>query len=377
MKITVLTRHDLSTSYSCILYLKETLEKYAEVSLWSFTPPENIDTRFKKNSKSFLSYPVYKDINKKLNRFKEALSMFHAILISLKSDTIIVNDMEFILSVYIAKKIKKNLKVIHYNTELYGGSVPCSVFLMKFYEKHASFPDLILECLPERAAYRKKLYKIDKPVFCINNTLPSYLAKQYISSEYKTESYVDFKVKKPILVYAGGTDKTRGLAKILESLEYISDKINVLMFCSGSENDINDIKNQCKKPISSDCCRVYKAVERKKLLNIMRRCDIGLNYYDPDIDANNKYSSPTKFYEYMAVGLKTLSSDNEGINHIIENEKIGVCMHKGETLAAAIDRMLNSNLKSKDEISKLFFEKYCYENDAKEAIEQIIHTANN
>ena len=104
----------------------------------------------------------------------------------------------------------------------------------------------------------------------------------------------------------------------------------------------------------------------------MRQCDIGVNYYPPEYSINHRYSAPSKFFEYMASGLNILSTNNEGINEIINNEKIGTCIFEGEDMAKALNRLLNNGLKSRKYIMDVFKKKYCYEVDAEKTLKYII-----
>ena len=103
----------------------------------------------------------------------------------------------------------------------------------------------------------------------------------------------------------------------------------------------------------------------------MQFCDIGINYYVPEFSINHKYAAPTKFYEYIACGLNVVSTNNEGINKIIENNNIGVCIKQKENMEDAIKRLLEKGLNDRESIRKTFEEKYCYEISSFSAIQEI------
>ena len=110
----------------------------------------------------------------------------------------------------------------------------------------------------------------------------------------------------------------------------------------------------------------------EKLFKVLSYCDIGINYYDPKISVNHLYAAPSKFFEYFGLGLNIISSNNEGINKIILENDIGVCINENEQIGETIDRLLKKGLKSKKQIRDIFSNKYSYEIDAKDTISYLI-----
>lgn len=367
-RIKIFSTHKVNNAYSCLFYLRDELEKRTNcvVELWAASPCDEINGEMKKNYHSLCvgSITDKKIIGGIITRLK----MF---FVSLSADIIIINDLEFFKLSYFIKKIFSSKKIVLYNTELYGEGIPCRKEMMDFYKKHASFPDITVECLQERANYRNNKFNINKKIYVINNTLP--IQKKEVNNNSTIEKYLDFSNDNPIMIYAGGCSLSRGLQAIIPLIEDFENKINFLLFCYGKENDFNKIKSLCA---GKSNCHLYPAVDKDVLFEVMKKCDIGIQYYNPDVNLNNRFAAPSKFFEYMSIGLNVLSTNNEGINRIINENGIGVCFENDEEISAALNILLCKGLDNKNKIKKIFNEKYCYEIDSQEAVDAIIELIN-
>lgn len=367
-KIAIFTWHNISSAYSCLIYLKHELERNNTVHLWSFTDPDKIqDQEAKKPSYFSFSKSWYGSIP----RFRVYMAKLICVVKSLKYDIIIINDLDFFIPAYFIKKIKPSIKIVHYNTEICGFEIRCFKYILNFYEKHAAFPDLIIECLEERGNWRKKQFGISKPIYTIDNTLPQKSLK--LVRKWEAISYSNFPNNNlPIVIYAGGASLTRQLHEILDCVDEFRDKLNFLFFCYGNDMELSKLDKFVSEKCHGKNISVNRAIPREKLLQIMNRCDIGINYYRPDVSINFKYAAPSKFYEYLACGLNIVTTNNEGINKIVENNDIGVCIAENETIGNALDKLLTKGLKKKEDIIKLFIEKYSYELEASSVVEEIL-----
>lgn len=362
-EIAIYSGHALDNAYSCILYLKNALEKDYSVVLWSNSQKNN----FGDNSYLFENTWYYK-----IPKIRFLLKNIHVFFNMVFHDSfVIINDLDFFIVAYYAKKIKKSLKVIHYNTEIHGVDVKYFSFIEKFYEKHANFPDLIIDCLEERATYRKNKFNIDKEIYVINNTC----SKEYIDSvinENFDKSNFSLVGDRKVLIYSGSCEYGVDLDKLVNIISSLGDKVYFLCYCYGKEESFNALCNKCKSTLQEGTYQINKSIDRSLLLNILYHVgDIGIVYYDPSKSINYKYASPSKFFEYMACGLNILSTNNEGINRIISSNNLGKCFINENDIYDSLQYILNEKLMLKKDIINLFNTKYCYENDSIECINAI------
>ena len=360
-KIGIFTWHKVDSAYSCLWYLKENLEKKFSVDLWAF------------NSKEEFNVTNYYSLKDRwygnIRRIRVYLSKLKVFNVARNYDVVIINDLDYFFVGYLLKSIYPQKIVVLYHTEIYAGDVKCSLWTRWFYKKNADYPDMIIECLKERADYRKRLYNISKNIYVIDNTIPEKEIENALQrSNVNIDQYINFNGNEPILVYAGGCNLSRCLGDVIQSASQFKGKLNYLFFVYGSDKDYSKVELLCKK---HDNCRLFRSVDRKTLLSIMRRCDIGIQYYDPNYSINHYLASPSKFFEYIGSGLNVISTKNSGIDKIIEENDLGICLEPGEGISEGIERLLKKGLRTREYVRGIFRNKYCYEIDAKETLEEL------
>lgn len=362
-RIMIFSQHGVNNAYSCLLYLKNELQKFYIVDLWTVTDEMDISEQDREGC-----HCLNKGWYAKIRLLGGLIMRIRVLREARKANLIIINDWNFYRCGYIIKKFFHNIKFVHYNTEIHGKDISGRKNVIKFYEKHISVPDMIIECLKERAAYRKKTFDIDKTIYTINNTLPLLKINSALASKESIEQYFKFEDKLPVIVYSGGCNSSRSLDDILECAGNFIGKINFLFFCYGTAENFNRIKVVCEK--YRNCC-IHQAVDRVTLLKILARCDIGIQYYDPSYSINHYLAAPSKFFEYIGVGLNVVSSNNHGIDRMIEKYDLGVCFTNKEGIKVGIEKLLTKGLNSRENIKRVFEEHFCYEVDSKETIDAI------
>lgn len=364
-RIAIFTMHEVSNTYYCLHYLKQALSNDFEVHMYGFSKTEEIDEKYMENYHS-LTEAWYGQIR----RVRVYLSKIKMLFLANKYDAFIINDLDFFRIGYWIKKRYPQKKIIHYNTEIHDVDIKYPWHTTSFYKKHASYPDLIIECLDKRAEYRKKTFKINKDIYVINNTVPEAYIEKILALDIDVSKYFTFdNPSLPVLIYAGGCNLSRGLGDIINVVPRYEGKLNFLFFCHGSVEDYTKVESMCKLHKN---VKIYKAVRKEILFNVMNKCNIGIQYYDPTVSVNHLYASPSKFFEYMALGLNIVSSRNKGIDAIIEENKCGVCFETTETLGDGIDKLMKQGLNLKENIQALFREYYCYEKNSNKTISQLI-----
>lgn len=358
-KIGIFTWHKIDNAYSCLWYLKEMLTDTYDVDIYAF------------NSRKDFDDPHYVSLSDtwygKIRRFRIYAAKVDVFIKARQYDAIILNDIDFFSAGFYLKKIYPEKIVVDYHTELYSGDVTCPFTTEMFYTQHANYPDMIIECLPERAEYRKNKFNITKEIYVINNTLP-LRDTQCCKESINLSHYIPGKDNRPTLIYAGGCNLSRSLKDIIDSADLFKGRLDYLFFCYGREDEFEAVQKICNQ---HENCYIYKAIDKKRLFQIMSACDIGVQYYDPDYSVNHYYAAPSKFFEYIAMGLNVVSSRNCGIDKIVESNDLGVCFDKDEGISGGIEKLLNKGLRSQAYIRGVFEKKLCYEVDAKKAIQDL------
>ena len=365
-KIIIYTWNNISKAYSCLHYLKNQLEKTSTVECWSLTPSECISSPKQNSYYSFYDLKCWK--LKGIRHFIIFYNVYKR-MIDNPDDIYIINDLKFFHTAYLAKKKNPNIIIIHYNTEIPGKDVKVPYFVRHFYSRFADFPDVIIDCLLERAEWRKNTYNIQKDIYVINNTLPKDVLDN--SSDYDVENIIHKAGDRKILLYAGGINKSRNLYEIADCIPLFDNDVFFLFYCYGSDDDLKILKILQDKYEKYNNFMFCKSIDRNDLIKVMKICDIGVNYYDPKFSINHLYSSPSKLFEYMACGMNIISTKNVGVDRIIIGDDLGVCINENESFADALQRLLLKGLKEKEYISNIFSSKYEYSIDSSKALEVI------
>lgn len=362
-KIAIFSTRNVKSAYSCLLYLKEALETKYQVDLWAFTETKDVPTKYNKNFHSLIE-KWYGKI-RRVRLYAAKLTM----LAHVKDyDAFIINDLDFFRMGYYIKKRYPEKIIIHYNTEIHDVDIKYPWHTITFYNKRANYPDMIIECLKERAEYRKRKYRITQDIYVINNTLPKRDLDEYLSKECDINQYLQFENDLPIVIYAGGCNMSRCLGDVIRYSSSFENTFNFLFFCHGKETDFKTVKIECDKHIN---CKVFPAVPKDVLFHIMNKCRVGIQYYNPDVSVNHLYASPSKLYEYLGLGLNVVSSKNVGIDKIIINNGCGVCFDNTQTIYDGLQELKTKGMADKEHIKKVFSEKYAYEIDAERALDEI------
>lgn len=365
-RIVIFTWNNISNAYSCLIYLKKLLEEKCEVELWSLTKKESLPLFEGEGFYSFYEKKYWK--LRGVRHFLIEREVFKR-MINNPDDIYIINDLKFFRVSYKAKKKNDNIKIIHYNTEIHGKDVKYPRYVISFYKRHADFPDMIIECLKERAEWRKKEFGINKEIHVINNSLPLDIIKN--NNEECPVDIPSLANGRKVFLYAGSAKCSRNLTEILNCIPLFENQLFFLFYCYGDENDFEVLRKWEFNHNELNNFKIFNSIPRKQLLKIMENCDIGINYYDPKFSINHLYASPSKFYEYIACGMNVISTNNIGINKIIKDYDLGVCIEDGELISDALDRLIKKGLRDKEYIKNVFLSKYEYIVDSSECIKYL------
>jgi glycosyltransferase involved in cell wall biosynthesis len=151
-----------------------------------------------------------------------------------------------------------------------------------------------------------------------------------------------------------------------------------LAFCNGTREQIAGLNQYASQRLAPSAFAILGPRKRDELLAAAWEADIGIVDYSPSVeDTNNqRYCAPTKLYEFMALGLAIVGSDNDSLRDIIVMEDIGECAEDGSSnaLSAALERAVHDpdRLRSmKERATRCFHSRHSYEALCLPAVQQI------
>ena len=92
---------------------------------------------------------------------------------------------------------------------------------------------------------------------------------------------------------------------------------------------------------AEDCCRFTGTVPQEEAPDYLAACDLYVSPHVPNRDGSRFFGSPTKLFEYMAMGRGIVASDLEQIGEVLEAERTALLVPPEDpgALAAALIRL--------------------------------------
>lgn len=173
------------------------------------------------------------------------------------------------------------------------------------------------------------------------------------------------------IIYVGGLAKIRGISEIVQSLEYIDEKLRVKLKLLGQFTE-SDFEKEVRAIESFSKVDFVGLVPHEEVYSHLSTADIGLVLLHP----TPRYvtSMPVKMFEYMLVGLPVIASNFPLWKEIIEGNNCGLTVNpmNPREIAAAIEYLLKRP-ELKEEMGKngrkAVLEKYNWESEAKKLLE--------
>ena len=371
--VLIITGVDPTRAYSCVKYLHLLLKKNNfNVDTWCCTPKDTVSAFEKWNGN------IHSFRNTKMGSIPKIRSLYTTIFgliigIKYRNNIIICHDLYHYASCAIVKKLFPKTIFIHYCTEIYGEK---NKFIHRFqnwlYSKMPNVPDLIIECDDLRLKYRKEKLKIRKNQVTILNTIPKEEIYEYIQKNKEIHD-------NPIITYSGRVGSIDDIKIFIDALSGVGEQYQLKLYCYGSENTLDELESYCNIKIP-DKYVLYRNNTRENTLKQVSMADIGFVYYDPTYSINTLYAAPTKFFEYIGLGLPVISSGNESLKKIIKDYMIGFVMEKNDEngLRECIIKALKDpiNLRMMANNCRNSFENFlCYEEQCKGALDSILELA--
>jgi len=152
------------------------------------------------------------------------------------------------------------------------------------------------------------------------------------------------------IFYSGGVFHNRGIDVILKALEILKKKnIDFFFHCAGkyTEAYMQSVQAMPAYQAVKDKVAFYGYTPLTEGYRMAQRCKVGLAILRPIENYKRSYS--TKNFEYMAVGLPTITSNFELYTSIYDKFPCGICVNpESETeIAAAIERIFTDKALAK------------------------------
>jgi glycosyltransferase involved in cell wall biosynthesis len=129
--------------------------------------------------------------------------------------------------------------------------------------------------------------------------------------------------------------------KLLDLNPEYSKQLHLLMIGDGIT--IPSVRNIIFKNKLEDFCTFTGTVPQCEGPNYLAACDILASPHVPNLDGTPFFGSPTKLFEYMAMGKGIVASDLEQIGEVLSHNHTAWLVKPGDSdaLAAGLERLIN------------------------------------
>ena len=258
----------------------------------------------------------------------------------------IFNDYDYYRQAVWLKHLRPEAQLIHYTTELLTPEEQPTIPRLRFYERHARVPDLIIDVEPHRAQRRQKRFGLDRLPMVLPNTLPAayFPLPGPPGSLARLAGGAPLPLDRFILLYAGSAHPTMSFDRLLQAISLCPVPVFLLGFIRGDARRIEHWQRQLYVKLGSAGGRICPAVPRLDLLRALPEAGAGLIYYPPsdELSCNQLFCAPTKLYEYLAAGLPVVGSANPSLRDLLEPAELGYCAEEDSPagLARALERTM-------------------------------------
>lgn len=213
--------------------------------------------------------------------------------------------------------------------------------------------DLIIEANKEREDIIKEYYSLTNTMNVLNITQYKFCKEQ---NQLKKEK---------ILVYQGALTEERNLSFFIKAIKNIPEA--KLMFI-GDGVSMDTYKKMVRKNKMENQVIFTGRLSNEDMMNKLKECSIGIISY-PFTNMNNIYCSPNKIFEYAAISLPFISTNQPFLKEVEKNYNIGLTFEFGNINSFVNNvRYIYDHYDDFSSNFKKFLSDYSYENELSKMI---------
>jgi glycosyltransferase involved in cell wall biosynthesis len=156
-----------------------------------------------------------------------------------------------------------------------------------------------------------------------------------------------------VVGFVGTFGPWHGVVTLAEAIKTIPAELPVRFLLVGSGSLQSQVEDILNAEVANRRVIFTGSVNHDRVPALLDACEILVAPHVPLTDGSEFFGSPTKLFEYMAMGKAIVASRLGQIGEVLENERTALLVEPGNVaaLAAAIVRLVNS-----DELRALFGE---------------------
>lgn len=172
-----------------------------------------------------------------------------------------------------------------------------------------------------------------------------------------------------ILLFQGRLNAGRALLEVVDSMQYVNDKIHLFVIGDGTLK--KEMQERTAKLKLQNKIHFINEVPSSELLIYTRGADAGINLQE-SINISKHLASANKLFEYTHSGIPTIGSDVPENKRIIKKYDLGLLVNnEPKEIANAINKMSKMDLSKYKDNCKVAAQEYNWENQEKVILDLI------
>lgn len=289
---------------------------------------------------------------------------FFFFLLFRKFELATANDLDTLLGVYCATKIRR--KSIVYDSHEYFTEVPELQQRPRIKNIWLKIEQRIFPKLRYVMTVCNSIAKIYQQTYHTNvevvKNVPFLQSAQAISANLQLPS-------KHVVLYQGALNLGRGLEMLIESMQFLTD---VCLLLVGDGDKTMELKQLAQEKSVSDKVIFTGKIPFEKLPSYTQLATIGVSV-EEDLGENYRYALPNKLFDYIHAGKPVLVSDLPEMKRIVETYRCGEVLQSRnpQCVAQQIQTLLQnpSQLQSYAEQSRKAAEDLCWQREEEKILQ--------
>lgn len=266
------------------------------------------------------------------------LRLFFFLLVR-RADVLVSNDLDTLLANYMAKKFKRNTRLV-YDSHEYFTEVPELTSRPKVQRVWLRIEKWIFPKLNDVYTVNTSIADIYSAKYSKNLHVVRNISPLWKGKELQSKQALGIPENIPLIILQGaGINVERGAEEAVEAMK----TVNAVLMIVGDGDVVPDLKKYVEregKPLT-DKVIFYGKKPYDVMMNYTTYADIGLTLDKPN-SLNYKLSLPNKVFDYMHTNTAVVATEIKEVANVVRTHKIGVVLadFTVDTLSNTLNELL-------------------------------------
>lgn len=255
-----------------------------------------------------------------------------------RADVLLANDLDTLLSNYLASKLKGAELV--YDSHEYFTEVPELINRKRVQRAWQRIEQFIFPKLTRAYTVNDSIASIYREKYGVNVRVVRNLPEVNEVSKFMSREELGLPDNRFVMVLQGaGINIQRGAEEMIEAMSLLPDCFLAIV---GSGDVIEMLKEQVHHLKISDRVMFRSRMPYPEMMQYALNADLGLSL-DKDTNLNYRFSLPNKLFDYLKAGIPVLVSDLPEIRKVVDQYKVGYVLssHRAEDIALTVKNIMN------------------------------------